>query len=324
MNRYESMQENLQQKWDKEKIEFSEKMRDLYTETTIYSNQFNNCITIINVERHLMRREINALYKFLKHFGDIGTKLTPFDFATEDWLFTTGYDQTRDSLKSELKKSNDSSFLTYAEIGVATTGVTAASKLMNAPISPLVSLTLLPTALLVSGLIKRNQDKQDLEDLHQEFDKDRLNRNNDLKKMEMEKAYFSTAVQIAHLYRVAIAVVRDVICDKIIPELNGILAFLYADAIKNCIINNEDPDDAKIGNIAEYRGTPYEKHYTFVKNTFDFYLLITKFFTEPILTNLVQNRKVTDKEYSLFKEKLNNIDVQQRMLLENSAFGGDM
>ena len=132
------------------------------------------------------------------------------------------------------------------------------------------------------------------------------------------------AVQIADLYRSLIASIRDIISDKIIPELNGILAFLYADAIKNCIINNEEPSNARIGNISEYIGTPYESHYQFIKNTFDYYILISKFFTEPVLTNLLKEKTISESELEIYVKRINEINNQRQKLLEGCLIGGEI
>lgn len=139
---------------------------------------------------------------------------------------------------------------------------------------------------------------------------------------ENEK-FFLAAAEIASIYRSLIATVKDSISETILPELTGIDAFLAADAIKNCIISGMDPEDAEVANITEYKGTLFHGHFMFVKNTFDYYTIIAKFFTEPILTNIVEDNKITEEEKESFNKNVEKIEKKNKLLCETAMFGGE-
>ena len=64
-------------------------------------------------------------------------------------------------------------------------------------------------------------------------------------------------------------------------------------------------------------------HYTFIKNVFDYYSLITTFFSEPVLSNLLQKRKVSETELRRFEKKIRNIGEQQLKLTDGVILGGE-
>ena len=83
-----------------------------------------------------------------------------------------------------------------------------------------------------------------------------------------------------------------------------------------------DPCDAEIMTIDISHGTAYDMHYIFVRNVFDYYTMIVKFFTEPILTNIVADNKVTEAEKKDFKTKENQIRQHIQLLETSAVFGG--
>ena len=341
MNKYDIELEELKMEWDAESKKYAAEAQQINNMAMQFCNKFNSQITIVNVERHLMRKEISALYKFLKQFGDVGEKLTPFDFVAEDWLFPGA--NTNQNIGSS-KHSTSRNPLDFSAKGVVTAGATvmsvsAASGLLSvstlgsASIAasaatvgmalPVFAPIALPAYMLVSGLKKKADSKEELMKNRQAYEQDCIRWKNDIAKAKDEVSFFATSVEVADMYRVLVATVRDTIAEKIIPELNGILAFLYADAIKNCIINNEDPSGVRIGSIAEYRGTPYEGHYTFIKNVFDYYSLITTFFADPVLSNLLQKRMVSKTDLKSFEKKIKNIGEKQLKLIDGVILGGE-
>ena len=345
MNKYDIELEELKIEWDAENKKYAAEAQQINNMAMQFCNKFNSQITIVNVERHLMRKEISALYKFLKQFGDVGEKLTPFDFVVEDWLFP-GANTTQNIGSSKQGTSRNpldfsaKGVASVATAGATVMGVSAASGLLgvstlagSASIAasaatvgmalPVFAPIALPAYMLVSGLKKKADSKEELMKNRQAYEQDCIRWKNDIAKAKDEVSFFATSVEIADMYRVLVATVRDTIAEKIIPELNGILAFLYADAIKNCIINNEDPSAVRIGSIAEYRGTPYEGHYTFIRNVFDYYSLITTFFAEPVLSNLLQKRKVSESDLKRFEKKIKNIGEQQLKLTDGVILGGE-
>lgn len=349
MNKYELQIEELKAKWDYEGKKYTAEVQQINNVAMQYCNQFNSQITIVNVERHLMRREITTLYKFLKPFGNIGIKLNPFDFVTEDWLFPSAHIEKRTNEKSNHNvkdyytgnhlyninsnavKDTGTAFLGADHIAAASTlgtsvatGYVAAGTAAVGMALPVFAPIALPAYWVIKDLKKKSDLKDELLTLEKEFQKERAKWKKTLDEMSDEVSFFMSAVQIANMYRGLVAVVRDTIADKILPELNGIMAFLYADAIKNCIINNEEPATATIGNISEYRGTPYESHYLFIKNVFNYYKLITTFFTRPILTELIEKRAVSEKEFEEIQTEIEKIEIYHQNLMKECIIGGDL
>ena len=74
--------------------------------------------------------------------------------------------------------------------------------------------------------------------------------------------------------------------------------------------------------IEQFNGTPYEQHYIFVKNTFEYYQLIKTFFTEPILTRIVSDREITLQEKCEFKKKTGEIESKGKQIVNMASFGG--
>lgn len=318
--------ESLQEEWEEKYSAYFKEAQELSNKITYYCNQFNSQITIINMERHLMRREINKLYKFLKQIGNIGIKLTPFDYVAEDWLFNDTQKGALDLVTGAL--GGVATFGAVGALGTTATSVLGASALALAPTAifgatlPIASTLVVPAYFLFSG-IKKKQEKDNLLQLQKKLEMSCIELKRDLNKKNIDANFNETIIEIANLYRVIITSVRDTIEEKIIPELEGVLAFLYADAVKNCLINNEEPDEVRIGNIAEYRGTPYEKHYNFVRNVFDYYILIDELFKTPVLSDLLKKEKVSKSDVENFKKKLKTIGEQQLKLEECIVLGGE-
>ncbi len=344
MNKYEIELEELKIEWDAESQKYAAEAQRINNMAMQFCNKFNSQITIVNVERHLMRKEISCLYKFFKQFGDVGEKLTPFDFVAEDWLFPGENTNQNIGSNKQGTSRNPLDFSAKGATGVATAGAvigasatsgllgasTLAGSVSIAASAATVGMALpvfvpiaLPAYMIASGLKKKADSKENLIKNRQAYERDCIRWKNDIAKAKDEVSFFAASVEIADMYRALVATVRDTIAEKIIPELNGILAFLYADAIKNCIINNEDLSTVHIGSISEYRGTPYEGHYTFIRNVFDYYSLITTFFAEPVLSTLLQKRKVSETELKRFEKKIKNIGEQQLKLMDGVILGGE-
>ena len=93
-----------------------------------------------------------------------------------------------------------------------------------------------------------------------------------------------------------------------------IKSFLYADAIREKIMDGGKLDNIRIYSIEEYQGTTQDKHYQFIKNTVDFYNLIVKFFKEKILTQIIKDQKITPEEKSGLKKQIQLIEEHITLL----------
>lgn len=143
--------------------------------------------------------------------------------------------------------------------------------------------------------------------------KDKLNnRIKMLKKVDM---------RICDLYIELVEKISDYIKSKIIPQIEVIQSFLECESVKNVYIadtksktieNVEYETDIKL-----YDNTIYQKHYNFIRNAFWFYILSATIYSSPVLTKLLENKKVTEDDIEKLEgQKL--LCKEQIILLENN------
>lgn len=258
-------------------------------------SKYNQAISQINASRADLRKEIDQLYQFLS-IWNIGGKITPFDYQLEFSSRTYSPREmcpnTIEQVKTKIGNRFDPSSLIFGILGQTVTLLTIPSKL-----------------------------KSVLQEITEDYQKEQRKWENDKNERKSEYEFYNIAAQIADIYMRIIMSTQDVIRDTIIPELSGIQSFLYADAVANCVIENQNPVNAKISNIEEYKGTLYHQHYLFVRNVFDYYQIIVRFFTEPILKNLVESD--IDKQNEYIQEERNKIEEKIREIKGNVFFGGE-
>ena len=305
MNKYEKDIQELKKDFEKDVLEYTKKFDVANISADKACHKYNDQVNAINGSRQNLYIEICRLYEFLKRFGNVGISITPFEYVTEDSKFVT----QKNAVGSLNYYNNDK----YTSNFVKTTAITTTAIFVP---------TMLPAILIGNTLKKRSESKKALQKMKNNYDEMKISWDNDLIKKNQEVQFYNCATEIANLYRAIIEIVRMTINKTIIPELTGIDAFLVADAIKNCIISDMDPGEADILSIDSYKGTAYDMHYIFVKNVFDYYTMIVKFFTEPILTNIVADNKVTIEEEKTFKMKVNQIEQHTKLLEDTSVFGG--
>ncbi len=137
-----------------------------------------------------------------------------------------------------------------------------------------------------------------------------------LKKKEQAVSRMKDCVEIAIIYRNMLVTLKDSIREKIIPEFEYIKAFLIADAIREKYISGGPIENIKPCNITEYKGTKYNIHYQFVKNTFDFLDLCKAFFSRPLLTELMGQEEITDEQREEFNQSI--YAIQDKLVLLES------
>lgn len=155
---------------------------------------------------------------------------------------------------------------------------------------------------------KKNEEK------YKEFlryvDERKLYYENDINLKKSSVSSMKDAIEMAEFFRALVYQVIDTIKFKIIPELDFIRAFLYADAIREKILDGENLNTIKPRSISEYKGTIQDKHYQFVKNSFDFYAICASFIKEKVLTNILEDYIVTEEEKKQFKEQSDELQRQ--------------
>lgn len=282
LTNYKKEKDDLDREIRKAEDEYKRRLAQLKENSDYWRCKYNDQITVINAERLAMREEIRALYDFLISLGNIGEQITPFNYETEDSLVSGG----RNPGKKKQKPVPDGvgageNFVMYALFGVAT---------------PLIK--------------KRMADKAAIEKRVVEFELEKTEHAEQLAAEKNLKRFFKDATDIAIIYRNILVTVRDAIRYTVMPELKGIQAFLFADAIANKIFDGEDLSEIIVpSDIAEFKGTKYNEHYLFVRNVFDYYKLITTIFTEKILTSIVKDYKITQLEKTNFKRRIKEIEV---------------
>lgn len=265
--------------------------------------KYNDEIPIINSERVQMRDEIKQLYNFLKNFGDIGEKITIFDFVAEE---TKGVDDISSENKFVTEKKDANKVYQFSKFA------TGALCTVNPIFAP---------ALIAFSVHDRSNNKKDFDKLTLDFEKAKVENENKLKKAKELIEFFKVAHKIAIIYRNIIVTVRDSISETIIPELSGIKAFLYADAIAQKIDGGENLQSIVMPtDIKELEDTRYNEHFLFVKNTCDYYNLITTLFKEKILTRIVEDNEISDEEYSAFYDQILHLDREKKNLESLTVF----
>lgn len=278
------------EEWESAYQDYTMEVEAWKTGTGKAYNKYSNTISQINASRADLRKEIDQLYQFLS-IWNIGERITSFDYQLE---FSNLVYLPREKCHSACSNAIEK----------------VKAKIDNSDILWPVSLLMIPSKL-----------KSALQEITKDYQKEQMEWENDKNERKSEYEFYNIAAQIADIYMRIIMSTQDVIRNTIIPELSGIQSFLYADAVANCVIENQNPVNAKISNIEEYKGTLYHQHYLFVRNVFDYYQIIVRFFTEPILKNLVEND--IDKQNEYIQEERNRIEEKIREIKGNVFFGGE-
>ena len=292
-----------QTKWEDDYKQYYNQAKKLESELRRVSTDYNQEVATINSERSGLKEAIDNLYKFLKEFGNIGDKITPFDFVNESW-------KTID-IDSPLDRSND------IDTGDTKNGmgdkVAFASILLLAP-------TLAPVSI-IPAIIQRNKSKKEYESLVSKHEEAITNYSNNLEKYKDAIKTIKLAVEIANTYYTTICTVKEAIRNTILPELVGVRAFLYAKSIAEKVAYNEDlAMSVQPADIVELQNTRYNEHYIFLNNTVDYYFLIVEFFTKKILTNMLEDSVISEKEKRDFEQQIKCVKEKSSAVKEHLTF----
>ena len=274
--------QELKMRSENEYQDYKNKVGIMMKEYDDKSSQFNVLIGTINAERLGLRKEIGVLYDFLQLIGGSlkeQNRISVFDFMDELPAPNQVYTEISSLSEPEFR---DEDFLRDGIFALA---------------DHVVNKKLYEQYIVA------------VETKSSDYDKDISDRTTQI-------LYMKDAIEIAKIYRNIVVTVRDTISQKILPELNLIEAFLYADAIREMILDGEKPDNVEICGISEYKGTKQDIHYQFVKNTFDFYKVSTMFFTQTVLADILTDRVITEEEKSAFNNQIAEIK-QQIVNIEN-------
>lgn len=235
-------------------------------------DRYNHKIAVIDSQRVSMRNEIRVLEKFLHNIGGkLADKITIFDFNEERAL---GFPDC------VLLAKPDKLYLQEKHVWT----------------DPLIK---------TREIINTNRSRIEAYESHILEKKEEYDQNIRLYVRKLER--LEDAVQIADIYFKTVILVRDAIKEKIIPELGLINAFLYAEALKELVIDEAELTEVIPAAISECEGTVQDIHYQFVKIVFDFYTIATNFFRNPVLTSIIEAMQITEEEKNEFYSNIENI-----------------
>lgn len=89
----------------------------------------------------------------------------------------------------------------------------------------------------------------------------------------------------------------------ILPETEGIHAFLVAKNIAEQVTVRQYPGTVTLESILKLVNTPYEKHYLFIKQVFRFYSNMVELLEYTINVDFCTKNSITPKEFSFILEK---------------------
>ncbi|WP_423188949.1 hypothetical protein ACO1PF_10195 [Alkalibacterium sp. f15] len=296
---------------------------------------YNDQIPMINSIRIInFGPQIEKLYEFLTIFGDVGIKLSPFDFKTEQSRMNYHKDmsQSEDSLDHEegpytdfeRKVGKGIAAGTVGTIGtMGTSALPAYSALgyVTAPLSVVSPLVVAPLVIGLVGILKKNKsDKDKITELNITLDEIKMSFKNDIKIKQHFLETMEDAIKIAEIYRVNLLSISQSIEETMLPELGYVKSFLIAEDAKNKIIANEEIKELKPDSITLYRQTPYHKHFLLVQNSFHFYKIIAEFFSKPILTTLLEDHQISEQEKEDFNNQVELINTKLAQVKENRLY----
>lgn len=164
---------------------------------------------------------------------------------------------------------------------------------------------------LLSYNVVNKTRKQNLS-LQDHYNQNNLEYNETLRSLDMQVKTAKQDTSICDMYLENIELIARVIEKRILPELELVEAFFQAQKIKDEIICNHKIDQPKFSyQLNSLIGTPYEKHYRFVKNAFLFYVLSCKIYDTPVLTNLI-NRKTSEEDRLRLEKEMQLLISQER------------
>lgn len=133
-----------------------------------------------------------------------------------------------------------------------------------------------------------------------------------IRELQIKKAGTELEQEICAIYIQNVRFISNFIQHKIIPEIELIDAFFQALYIKDKLICGQAVSAPAFSYpITALIGTPYEKHYQFIRNAFFFYILSCRIYDTPVLTNLLHHRST--------QQDLQQATDEQRMLSQGAA-----
>ncbi|MBS4174294.1 hypothetical protein [Bacillus sp. FJAT-49736] len=163
----------------------------------------------------------------------------------------------------------------------------------------------------------RKQNLSMREELHEY----RLEAKSTEKKMDLKEKSVLWDMEISDLYKRNIQTIDQTVKEKILPEMELIEAMMDAEVIKNYILAKQELENIPMNkDISLLKGTLYEKHYNFIKNTFLFFIVSKKVYNTPVLTRLL-NEKLSKEDKVELEKQARILEDQETVLKQNMVQG---
>lgn len=303
---FSNLKNDYEKDYQKYKDDFEKKSQELEKSR----NKLNTKIITINAKKADYSKPIKQLYNFLKDFGNV-SEISIFDFEFEDF-------------NNSLPKIHERKNVNFSEDNITS-------------ISPFIIPFMIP---FIIPFIISKKNKEKYKEALKSVENQKIKFKKNLDDLENQLNFYETANKIVEIYFYCVDIIKSAIEEKIIPEMHGVKAFMYADSIQEKIASGEKEIVIdELNDIKEYESTIYGKHYKFVMNTFGLYTLICEMFSKSILSDLLSEVYESDKiekeekgseekeDYNKNKEKLKqmkeqqeNIEGQIKTIEENTLF----
>lgn len=301
--------EKLEGEIKREHIKYEKRAKEIINKTDDHLKKFNAYITTINSERYKVRDEINVLYNFLSKFNQDLEQLTPFDFDVE--VFKDCSEVQIEKMIKTARNDKEVNIANAIFVG-ALYGVWAGALFPPA----IVMVAIAPMGIL----FKKLKGKKNVIELTECLENKKLEYSKDLNTRVSFCKSCEEAVEIAKIYLASISCVRDAIRDNILPELHAINCFFHADAMLEDILYKRKIQNVPLRRIKEYQNTLYQKHFLFVQNSFDFYLLSCNFFVKTVLSDIFYSKN-SKKDFEELKKNFDDklIDIKTNVMITKGA-----
>ncbi|MGO4533089.1 hypothetical protein AB4Z30_28755 [Paenibacillus sp. 2TAF8] len=104
---------------------------------------------------------------------------------------------------------------------------------------------------------------------------------------EIKLEYMKEDIQILDLYQESVEFISETIHSTIVPELELVQALLQCEEIKNQVLANREISVSVETDVGIFAKGLYHKHYHFVKNSLLFFVISSKIYDTPVITNLL-------------------------------------
>lgn len=295
---YKDELDELKIQWQNAYEQYKEDAQVLNNRIYHAQSEYDNAISVLNAERNDLRSEIRLLYNFLGGLEGAcpGPRITPFDFVRErpanrdsDSIEYNGNEACDIQIKS-IEKGIVKNALKYGGVALIGGG---------------------PIGIGAMGAFdffrSRSKNKKQYEDCLLTFENQKIKWKDDLNTRREIVKLWELVSRMAGQYHGCIATVKDTIQDTIIPELGLVKAFLYANSIQEAIICDDSISNITATEIQVLQNTPFDVHYQFVRNVFDYYTLISSFFRQTVLTDIISDCGNTDQKEQKFNRSIEDI-----------------